>query len=298
MKLHYSKILLLYLPLNILVSSSYVHNKNKAYITTRHIPTNTSRVLSECDIDTSIYDNDPEMRSVKENFNRQTSRRFEEYDERMKGKRQKCKEQCDKDVQQIILKDKIQKSLEEKIEKCCLRCGCGLGGVAAGVGLFGALAVKELTRAATDAAIEFSSKKGIEAGIQAVIMEIKKLSFISKLSSIDWSKLIKASNYNTLSGLVEASKDAVTTTGETCPAIGKSIDQVCNALTEAENWFGPVLTAAKDTTESTTASVKVIELGKVAAESTHLYSSIGYSVIAILIIVFGYGNHLFNFTLS
>ncbi|ETW59921.1 hypothetical protein PFMC_04196 [Plasmodium falciparum CAMP/Malaysia] len=130
MKLHYIKILLFSLPLNILVTSSYVHDKNKPYITP-HTPTTTSRVLSECDIPTSNYDNDADMKSVKENFDRQTSQRFDEYEERMSKKRQKCKEQCEKDIKQIILKDKMEKSLAEKVEKGCLRCGCGLGGVAA-----------------------------------------------------------------------------------------------------------------------------------------------------------------------
>ncbi|ETW32018.1 hypothetical protein PFFCH_00544 [Plasmodium falciparum FCH/4] len=57
----------------------------------------------------------------------------------MNEKRQKSKEQRDKNVQKIIEKDKIEKSLTEKVEKGCLRCGCGLGGVAASVGLFGGL---------------------------------------------------------------------------------------------------------------------------------------------------------------
>ncbi|ETW18789.1 hypothetical protein PFFVO_02290 [Plasmodium falciparum Vietnam Oak-Knoll (FVO)] len=126
MKLHYTKILLFSLPLNIL-TASYTTNKNKPYIKERHIPTSRSRVLSECDIYTSIYDNDEDMKSVKENFDRQTSQRFEEYEERMNEKRQKCKEQCDKDIEQIILRDKTKKSLEEKVENICLRCGCGLG---------------------------------------------------------------------------------------------------------------------------------------------------------------------------
>ncbi|ETW58827.1 hypothetical protein PFMC_05286 [Plasmodium falciparum CAMP/Malaysia] len=138
MKMHYSEILFFSLSLNILITSSYAHNKNKPHIT-QHTPTNTTRVLSECNLYMPNYDNDADMKSVKENFDRQTSRRFEEYEERVKDKRQKCKEQCDKEIQKIILKDKIQKSLEEKVEKGCLRCGCGLGGVAASVGLFGGL---------------------------------------------------------------------------------------------------------------------------------------------------------------
>ncbi|EUR74242.1 hypothetical protein PFBG_01598 [Plasmodium falciparum 7G8] len=47
MKLHYSKILLFSIPLNILVTSSHAHNKNKPSITSHHTPRYTSRVLSE-----------------------------------------------------------------------------------------------------------------------------------------------------------------------------------------------------------------------------------------------------------
>ena len=36
-----------------------------------HTRTTTSRVLSECDIEKSIYDNNPDMKYVKENFDRQ-----------------------------------------------------------------------------------------------------------------------------------------------------------------------------------------------------------------------------------
>ncbi|ETW37618.1 hypothetical protein PFTANZ_01667 [Plasmodium falciparum Tanzania (2000708)] len=155
MKLYYYKILLFYLLLNILA-----HNKNKSYIT-RHTPTTSSRMLSECDINTSIYV-DKVMKSVKETFDRQTSQRFEEYEERMIEKRQKCKEQCDKDIQEIIVKDKIQKSLAGKVEKCCLRCGCGLGGVVAPVwGLVSGLWYGTWTQYVTQAPIQ----KGIETVI-------------------------------------------------------------------------------------------------------------------------------------
>ncbi|KNC35366.1 rifin [Plasmodium falciparum RAJ116] len=177
MKLHYSKLLLFSLPLNILV-----HDKNKPYITP-HTSTTTSRVLSECDTHTSIYDDDTEMKSVKENFDRQTSRRFEEYEKRIIKNRQKCKEQRDKDIQKIIDRDKMEKSLAEKIEKGCLRCGCGLGGVAASVGIFGTVAAKELAKSATTAAIELAKEAGAaaaeavgaEAGKNAVIAELQEM---------------------------------------------------------------------------------------------------------------------------
>ncbi|SOS81790.1 PIR protein, putative [Plasmodium sp.] len=209
MRLHYSKILLFCLLLNIFVSSSYEHNKNKTYITPHR--TTTSRVLSACEIQKSIYD-DPDMKSVKENFDRQTSQRFEEYEERMIKKRKRCKEQCDQDVQQIILKDKIDKSLEEKVEKCCLKCGCGLGGVAASVGLIGGVAVSELKKAATAAAIVAAKKAGAsqgavagtEAGIKAV-MNVLGLDFgLSFESAQKMGLVLNGTNYTDVTFIYEA----------------------------------------------------------------------------------------------
>ncbi|ETW39110.1 hypothetical protein PFTANZ_00172 [Plasmodium falciparum Tanzania (2000708)] len=140
MKLHYSKILLFLLPLNILLTLHQVHSKNKPYMTQRL--TQTNRSLCESDTESSIYDNDEEINSVKEIFERQMSQRFEEYEERMITQRQKRKEQRDKNIQKIIHKDKMEKNVEEKIEKGCLMCGCGLGSVAGSVGLFGGIAFK------------------------------------------------------------------------------------------------------------------------------------------------------------
>ncbi|SOS80843.1 PIR protein, putative [Plasmodium sp. gorilla clade G1] len=147
--LHYCKVLLFSVPLNILV-----HNKNKSYITPKH--TRNTRLLCECELYTSIYDNVPEMKAVMENYNRQTSQRLKEYDERMIKNRQKCKEKCNKEIQQIILKDKIEKelsqhfsaletnistndiptcicekSIADKMEKTCLKCTQNLGGIVA-----------------------------------------------------------------------------------------------------------------------------------------------------------------------
>ncbi|CAG25130.2 rifin [Plasmodium falciparum NF54] len=197
MKLYYTKILLFCLPLNILA-----HSKNKLYMKP-HTRTTTSRVLSECDIEKSIYDNNPDMKYVKENFDRQTSQRFEEYKERMIKNRQKCKEQCEKDIKQIILKDKIDKPVEEKIEKVCLRCGCGLGGVAASVGVLGTAVVNVWKTAAMDAAIGDAITKGLTEGaamgategVAEVIAGLKALN-IDKLFPETLGSFISATNYD------------------------------------------------------------------------------------------------------
>ncbi|SOS81854.1 PIR protein, putative [Plasmodium sp.] len=147
MKIHYINILLFALLLNMLVNT----HKKTPYTTPYH--TQTTRSLCECDLYMPNYDNDPEMKEVMENFNRQTSQRLHEYDERMIEKRQKCKDKCDKEIQKIILKDKLkkelmdkfttlqtdiqndairtcvcEKSLADKTEKFCLNCGVNVGG--------------------------------------------------------------------------------------------------------------------------------------------------------------------------
>ncbi|KNC37316.1 rifin [Plasmodium falciparum RAJ116] len=134
------------------------------------------------------YDKDPDMKSVKENFDRQTSQRFEEYGERMKEKRQKCKEQCEKDIQEIILKDNVEKSLEEKIEKGCFKCGCGLGGVAASLGLFGGLGTYGWKSAATATAMELAKEAAEKAGAAAAA-EAGKNAVIAGLEELDISTL-------------------------------------------------------------------------------------------------------------
>ncbi|ETW19335.1 hypothetical protein PFFVO_01910 [Plasmodium falciparum Vietnam Oak-Knoll (FVO)] len=109
MKVHYINILLFAVPLNILVNT----HKNPS-ITPRHIQ--TTRLLCECELYApSNYENVPEMKEIMENFNHKTSERFKEYYERMHDKRQKCKEQYEQDIKKIILKDKIEKELAEKL---------------------------------------------------------------------------------------------------------------------------------------------------------------------------------------
>ncbi|KNC37625.1 rifin [Plasmodium falciparum RAJ116] len=248
MKLHYSKILLFILTLNIFV---------------------------ECVIQTSIYDNDEDMKHVKEIFDRQSSQRFEEYDQRMKDKRQKYKEQCDKDIQKIILKDKMEKSIAEKVEK----------GVAASVGLIGGLVVNELKKVATAAAIDFATKEGIKAGIHVVIERIKDLPFISNYLNVQWTKFINGSNYNTVSGLVQAVKDAVDSTANTCTSPTGQFGQVCQALSSGEATFRSVVGAGQEATASTTGTVQKSALDTIEIATTTCTTAITASVIAIVLIV-------------
>ncbi|SOV80443.1 rifin PIR protein, putative [Plasmodium reichenowi] len=173
MKLNYSKILLFFILLNILVTLYQVNTHRKPHTTPRYTPRYTSRILSECDVQSSIYDKNADIQSVKEQFDDRTSQRFEEYEERMKVKRQKRKEQRDKNIQKIIHKDKMEKNLAEKIEIGCLRCGCALGGVAASVGVFGGLGIYGSKNTAIAAAKAEAMVEGLAAGEAARIQTVK-----------------------------------------------------------------------------------------------------------------------------
>ncbi|KYN93008.1 rifin, partial [Plasmodium reichenowi] len=148
---------------------------NKLYIGPHHTSTTKSRVLSEKDIQSSGYDKDVEMKSVKENFDRQSSKRFEKYEERMKEKRQKRKEERDKNIQEIVKKDKMEKHLAEKIEKGCLKCGCALGG--------GVLPVWGLVSGLWYGTwLQYLSEEALPAGIKAGLKEgLKQIKLITKI---------------------------------------------------------------------------------------------------------------------
>ncbi|KNC35086.1 rifin [Plasmodium falciparum RAJ116] len=318
MKLHYSKILLFFFPLNILVaSSSYVYSKNKPSITSHHTPITTSRVLSECDTESSIYDNDEEMKSVKENFDRHTSQRFDKYEERMKGKRQKRKEQRDKNVQEIIEKDRKDKSFAEKVEKCCLKCGCGLGGVAASVGIIGPIAVNEWAKAALLAAKSSAIAEGAAAGVaageaagkKAVILALQHFKLDNLFPEI-YNAIVKIRHYadvkNFSVAIVEEyslkcqSLDYKFTIHPKCrtfeyyigmrtldsttvePAgqfVPETLDSVVGDVTQGANAKAAEVAAAK------TAEFKIANVGAVESTYGSCQTAIIASVVAILIIV-------------
>ncbi|ETW29709.1 hypothetical protein PFHG_05075 [Plasmodium falciparum HB3] len=191
--LHYCRVLLFSLPLNILV-----HNKNKSYITSQH--TRSTRLLCECELYTPIYDDEPEMQKVLHDFDRQTSQRFKEYDKRMQEKRKKCKEQCDKEIQKIILKDKLEKelmdkfatlhtdiqsdaiptcvcekSLADKTENFCLNCGKNMTAIAPWWGLICGAGYAGWTNYVATTIAKMATDAGIEAGVKVGLANVMKI---------------------------------------------------------------------------------------------------------------------------
>ncbi|EUT91701.1 hypothetical protein PFAG_00691 [Plasmodium falciparum Santa Lucia] len=228
MRIHYINMFLFSLMFNILLN---VH-KNHYNITlhtrnTTKIP--TTRLLCECELYApSNYNNDPDMKQVMDNFHRHTEQRFHEYEERMIKNRKECKEQCEQDIQKLILKEKIQKELTEKLsalqidisthdiptcvceksladktEKVCLKCGYGLGGALTAWGIFGYTGIYGWANYAALLAHE----AGVKAGIKAVIDMLSSLPGLNRFPSVDFSKMINATNFDRPMELVNIVKD-------------------------------------------------------------------------------------------
>ncbi|CDO62110.1 rifin, partial [Plasmodium reichenowi] len=340
-------ILLFALPLNILV-----YNQRNHKSITPHIPKiPTNRSLCECEsYAPANYDNDSEMKEVMEIFSKQTQQRFHEYVERMKTTRQKCKDQCDKEIQKIILKDKLEKelmdkfatlqtdiqsdaiptcicekSLGDRVEKGCLRCGGVLGGgIAPSVGLLGGLGIYAWKPGALDAAIKAAIAKvadkilavakaaGDVAGKNAVIESLKELhvdSFWTEMSDT----ILRMSNYNQVTNFTnviyplkyDACKDASGALLDKCDAfdVGFGITDAHGTYTSlARNAGtneaiaktlnaivaeadGAAAKASKAAEAAKRAMIETAQEKAIEATSTQLYSAIGYSVLAIIIIV-------------
>ncbi|SPJ11722.1 rifin PIR protein,putative [Plasmodium sp. DRC-Itaito] len=196
MKLYCSKILLFFLTLNILLTSYHAHNnnKNKLYNTPHH--TQTNRSLCEGDTQSLNYDNDPQMKKVMKKFQDRTSERLREYDERMKEKRQKHKEERNKNIQKIIEEDKREKSLAEKIEKGCLKCGCALGGGVLPVwGLVSGLWYATLSQHATKLALQEGIKKGLQVGLVEIKNIFRKTYVSSAVPEISVDQMLSSEKF-------------------------------------------------------------------------------------------------------
>ncbi|ETW60569.1 hypothetical protein PFMC_03564 [Plasmodium falciparum CAMP/Malaysia] len=147
-------------------------------------------------------------------FHDRTTQRFQEYDENLKEKRQKCKDTCNKEIQKIILRDKIEKelmdkfatlqtdiqndaiptcicekSLADKVEKGCLRCGSILGAAMPEVGSIGGTVVYA-------AAVKSATDLGIKIGIQRAVSDLIGLSGLGKLiGSTKIENFVTSTNY-------------------------------------------------------------------------------------------------------
>nr|SPJ13388.1 rifin PIR protein, putative [Plasmodium sp. DRC-Itaito] len=268
------------------------HNKNKPYTTTHQTPIYKSRQLSEGDIQSSIHDKDTGMKSVMQQFVDRTSQRFEEYKERLKEKRQKRKEERDKKIQEIIEEDNREKSLAEKVEKGCLRCGCGLGGVAASVGVFGGLGVYGSKTAAWAAITKAAKAAGIEAGLKEGLERVIAIagdSLHDKVGAIPTDEILQSlttgisdDNLRLYDIFKCISSNVQGQLRGKHDLFFEAVDKMAQKPLTDFNEINAV--PAKAVTDAV-AKGNADAIAAAHAEYAHLYSAIGYSVLAILIIV-------------
>ncbi|CDO61800.1 rifin [Plasmodium reichenowi] len=342
MKVHYINILLFAHALNILVNT---HKKN-TFSTHRTPKIPVTRLLCECEVYAPAnYDNDPEMKKVMQQFEDRTSQRFHEYDDHMVEKRKQCKDKCDKEIQKIILKDKMEKelmdkfatlqtdmqsdaiptcicekSIADKVEKNCLRCGYGLGTVAPTVGLIGSVAVgawkPTILKATIGAALKLYAgkisaaaiKAGDAAGAAKVISELKALGvdkFWPEMSNYIGSS-ISYTNAEGIAEIILAKRGQICNVTAADTPICDEIDitfnifsranpvpdappstfaipqKVQGIVTQAEGAAKAKVAATKASME---AAVETAQEKAIEAATYNWYATIGYSVLAILIIV-------------
>ncbi|CAD51370.1 rifin [Plasmodium falciparum NF54] len=344
MKFSYFNILLFSIPLNILINDHSKYSSCKH--TSNSKTTKPHRSLYECGLySPANNDNDPEMKRVMQQFEDRTSQRFHEYDERMQSKRMQCKEQCDKEIQKIILKDKLEKQMEQqlntletkidtddiptcvceksladKVEKGCLRCGYGLGTVAPTVGLIGAVAVHVWKPMALEAAIEAAIAKsaaeisaaanaaGIQAGKIAVIESLKKL-YVDYFWPEMSNYILNMSHYNGVANLTafihepkfNVCKDAGEVILDKCNAFDMGFgilkkDGVTNGLLPKDavprvlkgivgQAEGPAKVAADAARQTVTAEITEKETAAINTIFMSKQTAIIASVVAIVVIV-------------
>nr|SPJ13299.1 rifin PIR protein,putative [Plasmodium sp. DRC-Itaito] len=322
MKVHYINILLFAHALNILV------NTHKKTSITQKIP--TTRLLCECELYAPAnYDSDSEMKSVMDNFNKQTQQRFEEYYERMKSTRQKCKDKCDKDIQKIILKDKLEKqmaeqfstldtdiqndaiptcvcekSIADKVEKGCLRCGGVLGGgVAPGVGLLGGIGICAWKMnvpavVATKYAMYDAALAAIEKGMEAAVDGLGSVNGLKTLLGGNFKGLVTAKNFYSSDALVAVVKKVKDTqcigsegsTSTFCSASERVFDTTITGKTEAAAQAGSEVYKETFTTKAPIFTKKYVAAVKTAYEGyqTTIIASIVAIVVIIIIMVIIY----------
>ncbi|SOV76305.1 rifin PIR protein, putative [Plasmodium reichenowi] len=278
------------------------HTKPSIIPHTPKIP--TTRLLCECELYTPVnYENDPQMKTVMENFNKQTQQRFQEYDDRMKTTRQKCKDQCDKGIQKIILKDKLEKQMEEqlttletkihsddiptciceksiahKVEKGCLRCGGVLGGgIAPGWGFISNVDYCVLTNVALIAA----TKKGFQVRMAKSLELMKKIYELGNINGFNLIEKITEDNFVKPMHLVEIIHDVTINMCSTEPSKNSSFCFAVEGITLSKFLPLTIIRAG----QAASAGKAPAEIAKSNALSEASPTIISYSTAAIASIV-------------
>ncbi|ETW44314.1 hypothetical protein PFNF135_01346 [Plasmodium falciparum NF135/5.C10] len=260
------------------------------------------------------------MKRVMQQFVDRTTQRFQEYDEKLQEKRQICKDKCDKEIQKIILKDKLEKelmdkfatlhtdvqsdaiptcvcekSIADKVEKGCLRCGSILGAAMPELGAMGAMALYTLnqwsitaTADAIAAAEKAATDLATQAGMREVVLKIEQ--FLTNFSkpAVDLKPIVTSSTYNNGAILHENAMKLASSSCHFGPT--KRTTTFCSTIQYGEiTNFGQYAKAGTTTFQETlTTETPVLQARYTAAVKTAYggyQTAIIASIVAILIIV-------------
>ncbi|KOB62351.1 hypothetical protein PFHG_04078 [Plasmodium falciparum HB3] len=258
------------------------------------------------------------MKEIMHDFDRQTSQRFEEYNERMNKNRQKCKEQCNRDIKNIILKDKIEKELKQqlatletdistddiptcvcnksvadKVEKTCLKCGGVLGSGVPGLGLIGGVTTYFQFLDAITAAIE----AGKAAGINKAVAELGNIYYLHEVTVFNWIAKVNEATYDKANSLFAILKEI----GDMCE-VGNAVDDstFCVAklsMQSKQNQFVKIISqkATQAAADASLEATTVTKVGEDAASATStIVSNFFTNPIGISIIIHIY---VYNFNI-
>ncbi|ETW33168.1 hypothetical protein PFTANZ_06112, partial [Plasmodium falciparum Tanzania (2000708)] len=154
------------------------------------------------------------------------------------------------------------------------------------VGIFGAIAVNEVKKAALVAA----AQKGIEVGMAKAIEELGKIVGLSDFSYLNWSAIVTPTTYYKPMKLVFM----VTEAYNKCTDVEAAKETAFCMATEAWDKESSTLALQTVTREAARIAGEADEIAKTTkateialANSTcaNLYSAIGYSVLALFIVL-------------
>ncbi|ETW42371.1 hypothetical protein PFNF135_03254 [Plasmodium falciparum NF135/5.C10] len=254
------------------------------------------------------------MKRVMQQFVDRTTQRFHEYDERMKTTRQKCKDQCDKEIEKIILKDKLEKEITEKLttletkidtndiptciceksladktEKFCLNCSKNMGAIAPWWGLVCGVGYAGWSHYVPIAV----AKAAMDAGMNVVILFLKGFG-VKKVTAVIFKEISSTGQYANIinfGNIINTELKAVCAAMSSSPGNGAISAGKCMIVqngkvsaVSAESVSRAVKTFAKKAAD--TAEAKAVEVTTTYKSITSsLTNTIIASIIAIVVIV-------------
>ncbi|SOV84276.1 rifin [Plasmodium sp.] len=152
-----------------------------------------SRTLSEYDKYKNNYD-DPEMKEIMKRYNERTAVRIKEYDQRKKEKHKKNTEKYDKDIKDIIVKDKIQKQLTKQLSA-----------------LEKVTDIEDLLKDKNEKKVATKGKKGSNKSKKTLGQTLSEWNILPNIDMYEWIPF--NSNEAKIDGNIKNMKDALTKVG-------------------------------------------------------------------------------------